>query len=87
MEIICEDTGEVKKFEFYFTSRHWKQLKEKMRLKYAPKHICPVCKDKKKYFELKHLTYVRIGKELEEDVEVMCRACFVASKQNIPPKQ
>ncbi len=66
----------------YLTSEHWVQFRAKIISIRGLR--CERCKTFAGPFEVHHLTYVRIGKELETDVQVLCRDCHAAHHKSCP---
>ena len=59
-----------KSYRDYLKSNYWKQAKKRYFASNLPKR-CIVCGNK--VFELHHRSYVRLGKELPEDLIPLCR--------------
>lgn len=57
----------------YLASPHWQALRVKM-LERA-RYKCEACQDTDSVLHVHHLTYERLGCELEEDLIVLCEEC------------
>ena len=57
----------------HINSAHWKVLKLSIIAKRGMS--CERCGQHKMSVDLHHLTYVRFGRELPEDVKLLCRDC------------
>lgn len=70
--IYCPDTGEeVDNYQDYLNTRHWQELRQRYHLKGA---VCGICKCPGA-MHLHHKTYKRIGRELKQDVVLLCSVC------------
>lgn len=60
-------------YKDYLHTPHWKRKREsKLR---AVGHRCQVCDRRSGTLDVHHRTYDRLGKELDEDLTVLCREC------------
>jgi len=85
--ITCYDTGEkCETYADYLKSDHWANFRAEY-FKYH-KPVCAKCQSDKR-IQLHHLTYERIGCELECDVIALCRLCHKAEHGvfTAPPKR
>lgn len=57
----------------YLASEHWIRFREKIFAKRGPQ--CEECGTVKGRLDLHHLTYERRGRELPQDVKILCSAC------------
>lgn len=69
----------------YYASREWALLKAEVRKR--SDGICERC-FLNPYTQTHHLTYLRFGKELLEDLQGLCNGCheFVSGKSSLDPK-
>lgn len=61
------------RYRSHINSAHWKVLKLSIIAKRGMS--CERCGQHKMSVDLHHLTYVRFGRELPEDVKLLCRDC------------
>ena len=57
----------------YLLTPHWRDVRQRA-IKRA-NGFCRKCRKPSRYLEVHHLTYHRIGAELESDVIAICRQC------------
>lgn len=71
--IHCEDTNEnPETYELYLKTKHWLKVHGRYR-KNHPK-ICSMCQHVSN-IHLHHLTYDRIGREVDSDLIWLCKSC------------
>ena len=76
----CKDTGEeVKTYQEYLLTTHWKDFKTK-KYKSKVKYRC-VCCETHKGLQLHHNTYEKIGCERLGDVVWLCTSCHATVHQ------
>lgn len=65
----------------YMRSFAWKEVRKKVlkRDKYACRHCGSLYGD----LQVHHVTYIRLGEELLEDLLTLCDACHVAEHQRL----
>lgn len=74
--VTCKDTGErCYDYKSYLLSKHWKNFRLKFINWKLFDNKCKCCEEKLSYFELHHITYKRLGKELLSDVIPLCGRC------------
>lgn len=71
-EIINEMFGGVSRYHSYLKSDKWKQVRTRLMQKRGCK--CEVCGIGHR-LQVHHLTYARLGNELDSDLKVLCWAC------------
>ena len=75
-EIICSTGERRKSYTAYLKTNHW--LNKRIRLIAIANKTCADCGKqykKNQCLALHHLTYARIGNELDEDIVVICHKC------------
>ena len=75
-EIICSTGERRKSYKAYLKTDHW--LNKRIRLIAIANRTCSDCGKqykKNQCLALHHLTYARIGNELDEDIVVICHKC------------
>jgi hypothetical protein len=60
-------------YKAYLNSKEWKTLRKSLIEERGG--YCERCGSKDKSFHIHHLTYDRIGQELPEDLQVLCKDC------------
>lgn len=63
------------KYQERISSFQWRGLK--MRLLNERGNFCERCKNSGLDLELHHLTYERLGEELDSDLQLLCRECHI----------
>lgn len=59
-------------YAVYLTTVHWEKLRERKLIQ--ADHTCEKC-PRHHGLEVHHLTYVRLGEELLDDLQVLCAIC------------
>jgi hypothetical protein len=71
--IYC-DTGELAAdYEAYLQTRHWLELR--LRIYELRKHACQRCHKQISVYQVHHVNYIRLGKERDSDVQLVCVKC------------
>jgi 5-methylcytosine-specific restriction endonuclease McrA len=81
LDVMAQAIG-FKTYEAYLQSPHWKRLRR--RVLERDQCRCRRCNSKTR-LQIHHLTYIRIGKELLEDLLTLCNDCHKRA-HNIPDK-
>ena len=72
-KIYCEDTGETCiGYVKYLQSKHWQNLRDRL---IGDKKVCAGCGYVVPVVQLHHMTYERLGHELDSDLAVLCPKC------------
>jgi len=74
--IECKDTGEkVVGYKNYLKTKHWKYKRISIYRKYDRR--CTKCGEAFQLIDsnVHHLTYERVGNELDEDLVLLCKEC------------
>ncbi len=67
----------------YLKTKHWKKIKKRILLR--ARFACELCQSPLLPIHIHHKTYVRRGKELDEDLIALCKKCHW--KQHLDKKQ
>ena len=81
MNVILCETGEVvDTYSRYLSTRHWRSLKRRL---VKERKGCEGC-GKTEFLCVHHKTYERLGRELDDDVSLLCTRCHGLEH---PPKE
>lgn len=93
-KIHCQDTGEVcTGYVNYLKSKHWQNLRDRL---IGDKKVCSACGYVVPVVQLHHMSYERLGHELDSDLVALCPNCHklvhkakdgVYEKSNKPRKK
>ncbi len=61
------------KYDEYLKTEHWQYTRRKVLADRG--HQCEKCRKRGGELNVHHLTYERLGEEMPEDLQVLCREC------------
>lgn len=74
-KIYCADTGETcTGYVKYLKSKHWENLRDRL---IGDKKVCSACGYVVPVVQLHHMTYDRLGHELDSDLAILCPNCHM----------
>lgn len=84
-KIYCEDTDETcVGYVNYLKSKHWQMLRSRL---VGVNRRCAKCSKQTSNIQLHHLTYERLGHELDSDLIPLCNSCHNAEHAKNNPKK
>ena len=70
---VCKDTGEsCVGYDNYLNTEHWQLIRSRM---ITDTSVCSICGKPRRPLQIHHLTYDRVGNELDSDLRLVCAGC------------
>ena len=73
-EVLCLDGSRATSYSDYLETRHWKTVRESALIE--AEFMCQKCRSQDG-LHVHHLTYERIGEEIDSDLMVLCSRCHI----------